>query len=291
MKCKYCGAPLDLSIDTCVYCRNKITFDNKFSKKERKIRIFLAFFVFIIGIASIITLISLYFSPNQKLKLAVSNFKYLENVKININTSITNSDNSTRNVNSTILYTNINDTINLNINIKSSKYNNNIELYSIIDSNETSTYIKSSNIDIFGKTKSENDIWLVNVSSPLKISLFDNLDNYSYKYKENNNKKFEHTLSNVELDQLKIDIKNLGLSNFKLLDEELDIDNINKLTVGIFVNNSNEISGLEFIINTKDNKKINIKVQIYKSNDNVSVPVEALSTIDKLGDYIETNKM
>ena len=58
MKCKYCGAPLDLSLDTCLYCRNKITFDNKFSKKERYIRIVLACVVFLVGIISIFILIS-----------------------------------------------------------------------------------------------------------------------------------------------------------------------------------------------------------------------------------------
>ena len=70
MKCKYCGAPLDLSLDTCLYCRNKITFDNKFSKKERYIRIVLACVVFLVGIISIFILISLYLILSEKIKLA-----------------------------------------------------------------------------------------------------------------------------------------------------------------------------------------------------------------------------
>lgn len=290
MKCKHCGAPLDLSLDTCLYCRNKITFDNKFSKQERNIRIALSGFVFAIGMLAISILISLYLSPTQKLKTAINEFKYLENLKINTSTSIIDSENNSRNINSNILYTNIADTISLNINIESSKYNNNIELYSIIDTNETSVYIKSSKVDIFGKTKSEDDKWLVNISNAFSISLFNNVDKFNYKYKENGNKKFEHNLSNSELNIFKAEIKSLNLDNFKLLDDELNIDNVKDMIISIYLTDLNEITELDFVLTTEDNKKIVIKSQIFKSNDNVSVPVEALSTIDKLETYIENNK-
>ena len=258
----------------------------------------------IVGVVAVLGINNKKDTPIVALRKTLGNIENKANMgaTIKANILIESSTNDSMNFSADFKYAKDKDGYNVAVTLNKSLLYDEIELYSIINNQNITLYTKSNVVDLFGLTKSLEDIWLyldvpldeINIKnweqSNTNIDILDIIDEKHVT--------FIDEVDGIRHYQLIIDKQLIDKNKDKLSDEEYDeivtmFDVNDSYSIDYYINKLNELKKVSIeISDLGEDIEISRIVLSFELSDlnstSVTIPTEALDSTESLDDYMNT---
>ncbi len=277
-------------------------------KKKKKNMLWIIILIAVLAVGAVVGTLVVLNSNNKQDKPVVALQKSLGNMKnkiensatINANIQIESATNDTFNLSANLKYAKISNGYNIAFTLNKSLLSDEINIYSLANKENISLYVKSSVIDLFGLTESEEDMWL-NLNLPLdemEINLDDESEINIFDIIDENHVSLIDTTNGVRHYELKLDKQLIDNNKDKLTDEQYDslisiFDLNDSYPIDFYINSSNEIEKVSIEISNfgedEDISKVVLSIEFSDLNSTtVTIPQDALNSVLNIEDYMNT---